>query len=109
MQMRVLIAWDMPREAELIALYLNTAENQAVTCLTPGEVLARAALGPWDAVLMSLTFPKTTAEGYSLFTQVLEALPGVPVVAGCRPTEMFDLPRFLTHGLRFYLNRDGRG
>ena len=107
--MRVLIAWDVPREAELIALYLNTAENQAVSCLTAGEVLARAELGPWDAVLMSLTFPKTADEGYELFTKLGEALPGVPVVVGCRPSEMFALPRFLTHGLRFYINRDDRG
>src|SRR5438445_4760930 len=107
--MRVLIAWDVPREAELIALYLNTAENQAVSCLTPGEVLARAELGPWDAVLMSLTFPKTADESYEVFTKLGEALPGVPVVVGCRPSEMFDLPRFLTHGLRFYINRDDRG
>jgi serine phosphatase RsbU (regulator of sigma subunit) len=107
--MRVLIAWDVPREAELIALYLNTAENQAVSCLTAGEVLARAELGLWDAVLMSLTFPKTADEGYELFTKLQEALPDVPVVVGCRPGEMFALPRFLTHGLRFYINRDERG
>jgi len=107
--MRILIAWDDPREAELIALYLNTVENQAVSCLTAGEILARSALGSWDAVLLSLTFPKTADEGYALFLQLQDTLPGVPVVAGCRPTEMFDLPRFLTHGLRFYINRDGRG
>ena len=96
--MKVLIAWDTPHEAELIALYLNTVENQAVSCLTAGEVLARAAQGQWDAVLMSLTFPKTADEGFALFGQLQEALPGVPVVVGCRPSEMrFSTPRALLY------------
>src|SRR5205807_1881279 len=107
--MRILIAWDDPRELELITLYLSSADYEVVSCSTPEEVLERADLGPWDAVLQALTFPKTAEQGFSLFTQVQQAMPGVPVVVGYRPNEMVDLPRFLTRGLRFYLNRDGQG
>ena len=33
----------------------------------------------------------------------------LPVVAGCRQTEMLSLPRFLIRGLRFYVVRDDKG
>jgi serine phosphatase RsbU (regulator of sigma subunit) len=64
--------------------------------------------GHWDAVLMSLTLP-TPEDGFNLFEQVRKTLPGMPVLLACRPTEMISLPRFLTHGLRFYLIRDAQG
>ena len=107
--MRILIAWDNSQEADLIRLYLTSADYEVA--LAPGaeEFLAQVKEGPWDAVLMALTFPKTAEEGFALFGRARRALPGVPVVVGCRPTEMIDLARFLTHGLRLYITRDIQG
>jgi phosphoserine phosphatase RsbU/P len=107
--MRILIAWDEPHEAELITLFLNAAENHAISCLAPYDVRERAESEPWDVVLLAVTFPQTAEQGFTLFRQLQHALPGVPVVVGYRSREIFDLPRFLRHGLRFYLNRDREG
>ena len=107
--MRILIAWDDPKEAELLGLYLSTGEDHACVCASTEEALRHARDGSWEAVLLSLTFPKTAGEGFALFSEVQLLLPGIPVVVGCRPNEMIELARFLTHGLRFYINRDDRG
>src|SRR5262249_15368478 len=48
-------------------------------------------------------------DGFKFFSKVLEALPGVAIVLGCRQNEMLSLPRFMTHGLRHYLVRDDNG
>jgi serine phosphatase RsbU (regulator of sigma subunit) len=106
--MKILVAWDDAKEAELIGLYLSTGDNEAAVCASAAEALARAGEQNWDALLLSLTYPTTAEEGYTLFTQLQELLPGVPVVLACRPTEMIELVRFLTHGLRFYIIRDNR-
>ena len=107
--MRTLMAWDDATEAELLGLYLTMGENEGAVALTREDLLAQARKGPWDTVLLSLTFPKTADEGFAMFRELQELMPHVPVVLACRPTEMFSLPRFLTHGLRFYLMRDGQG
>lgn len=106
--MRILLAWDNAEEAELLTLYLSTGDNQATVCLAPAEVRARLHEAPWDAVLLAQTFPAAD-DAYALFAELQKELPGVPVLLGCRPSEMIGLPRFLTHGLRFYLIRDDRG
>jgi serine phosphatase RsbU (regulator of sigma subunit) len=36
-------------------------------------------------------------------------MPGVPIVLGCRASEMLSLPRFMTNGLRYYIVRDDNG
>jgi serine phosphatase RsbU (regulator of sigma subunit) len=107
--MNILVAWDNSQEADLIQLYLTSADNGVMVALSSEEFLGQLRQGPWDAVLMALTFPKTVDEGFALFSQVRKTLPDVPVVVGCRPTEMIDLARFLTHGLRHYIIRDGQG
>src|SRR5437870_3098502 len=106
--MKVLLAWDDAREAELLALYLNTADNETTLCPTPATARAHLRDDQWDVVFLAQTFP-TADDGYTLFRQVLQELPNVPVLLGCRPSEMIGLPRFLTHGLRFYLIRDPQG
>ena len=57
---------------------------------------------------MTLAFP-TPERGFAVFEQVQQLQPGVPIVLACRPGEMINLPRFLMHGLRFYVFRDGAG
>src|SRR5436309_8288677 len=65
--MRILVAWDDANEAELLKLYLTNGDNDAVLCATREEVLAQVEKGPWEAVLMTLTFPKTADESFALF------------------------------------------
>ena len=107
--MRTLIAWDEAGEADLLALYLAAGENEAAVALSEEDLRAQAEKGPWDVVLLALTFPKTAEEGYACFLRLLQQLPGIPVVMAVRQTEMFSLARFLSHGLRFYLVRDAGG
>ncbi len=106
--MKVLIAWDDPKEADLLRLYLSAGDNQAELVQTASELGRRLTEGAWDAVLLAMTLP-TSVEGLTAFERVQEALPGVPLVVACRETEMVHLARFLTRGLRSYLVRDGRG
>lgn len=107
--MRILVAWDNPTEAELLSLFLATGENEAFIGLNREEVEARAAEGAWDVLLLAATFPQSADDGYAFFEKMLRDYPEVPVVLACRQSEMLHLPRFLTHGLRFYLVRDERG
>jgi serine phosphatase RsbU (regulator of sigma subunit) len=107
--MRILVAWDDPGEGDLLQLYLGTGENEASLLRTPAEVLACAEQGGCDVVLLALTFPSTPDEGFALFDRLRQEYPDLPVVLGCRQTELLSLPRFLMRGLRFYLIRDDRG
>jgi serine phosphatase RsbU (regulator of sigma subunit) len=107
--MRILVAWDNPSEAELLSLFLATGENEAFIGSNPAEVEARAAEGAWDVLLLAATFPTSADEGFEFFEKLQRDYPEVPVVLACRQTEMLHLPRFLTHGLRFYIVRDERG
>jgi phosphoserine phosphatase RsbU/P len=107
--MRILVAWDNSDQADLMGLYLGAEGNELKICLTDEEFTAEQVQGRWDVVLLAMTFPKTSEDGYKHFTKLLEALPGVGVVLGCRQNEMLNLPRFMTHGLRHYLVRDDNG
>lgn len=107
--MRILVAWDNPAEAELLSLFLATGENEAFIGLNREEVQARAAEGAWDVLLLAATFPASADDGYAFFEKMQHDHPEVPIVLACRQSEMLHLPRFLTHGLRFYLVRDERG
>jgi phosphoserine phosphatase RsbU/P len=106
--MKILVAWDDPCEAELLRAYLEAGDHEPFVCHTSREVQKETAAG-WDAVLLSLTFPDSPDQGMALFEMLQHALPNVPVVLGCRTTEMLSLPRFLVRGLRFYLIRDVGG
>ncbi|MFO0880780.1 MAG: SpoIIE family protein phosphatase [Gemmataceae bacterium] len=108
--MRVLVAWDIPSEAELLSLYLSSGgENDVIVVESADELLARARAEVWDAVLLALTYPQTVEEGFGLFNQLQPLLQGTPLVMACRPAEMIDMPRFLMRGLRFYIYRDPQG
>jgi serine phosphatase RsbU (regulator of sigma subunit) len=110
--MRILVAWDVPAEAELLSLYLaGGGENEVAVATTAEELLARAGAGgaPYDVAFLALTFPQTLEQGFGLFTRLQQELPGVPLVGACRPGEMIALARFLIRGLRFYIYRDPQG
>src|SRR5207245_3595852 len=104
--MKTLVAWDDPAEAELLDLYLNTDGSTAQLARTREEVLGRAQAEDWAFLLLSLTFPARDQDSFSVFSEVQTALTDVPVVIGCRPTEVMSLPRFLTHGARSHVIRD---
>jgi DNA-binding response OmpR family regulator len=104
--MCILIAWDDPKEAEVLRLYLSVGDNAVDVSQTVDGVLPWARQGPWDVMLLALTFPAGAGEAFPGFTRLRQKLPGVPVVLACRPAEMIHLPRFLNHGLRFHIVRD---
>ena len=104
--MRILVGWDDAAEAELLQLYLN-GDNAVVFALQEEAILTQARDHLWDVILLTLAFP-TPDKGFALFESVQRLQPGVPIVLACRPTEMINLPRFLMHGLRFYLFRDSQ-
>jgi len=106
--MRILLAWDDANEAELLCLYMNAGDHEAMLAQTPAEALALARAERWDVVLMSLTLP-TIEEGSALFQSLQQARPLLPIVIACRPDEMIHLARFMVRGLRFYLMRDTGG
>jgi serine phosphatase RsbU (regulator of sigma subunit) len=106
--MRILVAWDNPDQADTIELLLAEG-NEIKICLTSEDFSKNNVLGRWDVVLMALTFPKTADEGFAHFQKQQERMPGVPIVMGCRQSEMLSLPRFMTHGLKSYLIRDDNG
>src|SRR5262249_43769142 len=108
-RVKTLIAWDDAQEADLLGLYLTAGENEGHISPTVDDLFSQLAQNRWDVVLLSATFPKTAADGYDVFLRIQEQCPGLPIVLGCRPSEMLHLPRFLTHGLRFYLVRDAGG
>jgi serine phosphatase RsbU (regulator of sigma subunit) len=108
--MKILVAWDVPSEAELLALYLGgNGDNEVVLAESPEEVLSLLRAQVWDVVFASITFPETVEQGFGLFVHMQMLLSGTPLVMACRPQEMINLPRFLTRGLRFYVYRDPQG
>jgi len=107
--MRILIVWDDSEQGELLGLYLGTGENETDVVMDPALLTPDKLQAGWDAVVLSATFPKTVDEGFIAFTLIQQNCPGIPVVLACRMKEMLDLPRFLNHGLRYYLVRDDGG
>ncbi|MEX0716696.1 MAG: PP2C family protein-serine/threonine phosphatase [Planctomycetaceae bacterium] len=107
--MKVLVAWNVPDEADLLQLYLGVDENEVVVCLTAEAFVQEIRHGGWDAVLMSLSFPENVDQCFPLFQVVREELPAAPAVVVCRPDEMVKLARFMTSGLRYHVVRDPDG
>jgi serine phosphatase RsbU (regulator of sigma subunit) len=108
--MKILLAWDVPSEAELLALYLGGGgDNEVVVAESPDEVFSLLRAQAWDVVFVCLTFPETVEQGFALFERAQPLLGSAPLVMACRPQEMINLPRFLVRGLRFYVYRDPQG
>jgi len=108
--MKILVAWDTPDQSELLELYLSLADCTVVICSTAEEVHTRVIEESWDVVFMAMTFPSESDDrGFEIYRDLRTTLPDVPVVLGCRATEMIHLPRYLKLGLRYYVTRDERG
>ncbi|HVS37899.1 MAG TPA: PP2C family protein-serine/threonine phosphatase [Gemmataceae bacterium] len=107
--MKILVGWDDPQEAHLLELYFSAGDNEAKVCLTADELKAGARTGGWEVLFLAMTFGGGADAGYAAFAELQEDPNPLPVVLGCRSTEMIGLVKFLTHGLRFYLIRDDRG
>jgi len=107
--MRILIGWDDAEEAELIALYLQAGDHEAVVALDAQSFLRKATeSGPWDVVLLAIDFPDPD-NAFSLFQTLHDALPDCPIVGACQSNEVVQLARFLTAGMRSYVLRDVGG
>ncbi len=107
--MKILVGWDDPQQAQLLELYLSAGDNEVKVCLEADELKSRVRAGGWEVLFLAMTFPCNADEGYAVFAELQEEPNPLPVVLGCRSTEMIGLVKFLTHGLRFYLIRDERG
>ena len=107
--MKILVGWDDPQEAQLLELYLSAGDNEARVCLTVDELKEQVRKGGWEVMFQAMTFGGGAEAGYAVFAELQGEPNPLPVVLGCRSTEMIGLVKFLTHGLRFYLIRDDRG
>lgn len=108
--MRILIGWDDPAEAELIALYLNAnGENHAVVTTDAAELANRSnGDSEWDVIMMTTTSPDSDT-AFATFQQIRAARPGCPIVGACKSDDVFRLARFITNGMRSYVLRDVGG
>lgn len=105
--MRILVAWDEPEESDLLNLYLTGGGEHEVVIVHEAETFRTQVQDhAWDVLLLTLTFPDSAEDGFRLFEEAHQTLPGIPVVLAVRPEETINLPRFLMHGLRTYLYRD---
>ena len=107
--MKILVGWDDPQEGQLLELYLAAGDNEVKVCLTADELTACVRGGGWEVLFLAMAFAGGPDAGYAVFAELQEEPHPLPVVLGCRSTEMMGLVKFLTHGLRFYLIRDDRG
>lgn len=107
--MKILVAWDDPKESELLQLYLALGENQVTVCSSREELRSQSSQESWDIVFLAQTFPTNADEGFASFMELLKIMPDTPIVLGCRQDEMIGLPRFMKIGLRSYVIRDERG
>lgn len=107
--MRIVVLWDDPAQAELIELYL-AVENTAVVLTQSRDEALKIVLGddPVDLLLMPTGIP-TSEEAFELLATVRSDAPDVAVVGACMPDEVYKVAKFLTHGMRAYVIRDGAG
>lgn len=110
--MRLLIGWDDAAEAELISLYLNATDDQAVVTTDSEELVSRARCrdDDWDVILMTTGSGEGDADGaFEIFETLRQARPDCPIVGACHSQDVFWLARFITNGMRSYVLRDVGG
>lgn len=107
--MQILVGWDEPSEAELIALYLNAGDNDAevTTNLEDFEEKVRSG-GKWDVILMPTGTPDIDS-AYEMFDRIRKTRPDCPIVGACRQGDVYRVARFMTNGMRSYVIRDDAG
>jgi len=106
--MQVLVGWDNPNEAETIGLFLNVGDIQAKIATDPEEFENLAAIGCWDVILLSLSFP-SDSQAFALFMKIRTLQPEAPVIGACFQGEVVHLARFMSHGLHSFVTRDPGG
>ncbi len=105
--MRVLIVWDDAAEADLISLYLQASENEAVVVLKDSVLTEHLAntTNNWDAVLLATSFGDPD-QGLATFLRIRKALPECPVIGACHSEHVLQLASFISSGMRSYVIRD---
>ncbi len=106
--MRILVGWDDSAEAELISLYLNVDQNEAVVTTNVAEYLNCAEQKAWDVALIALTFPDLE-RAFETFEQAKGFLHDTPIIGASRPLEIYQLARFVAAGLHSHIMRDAGG
>jgi serine phosphatase RsbU (regulator of sigma subunit) len=106
--MRILVGWDDAAEADLISLYLNVDQNEARVTTNPAEFCELAERENWDVGLMALTFPDAE-RGLATFERARVLLVDTPIIAACRPLEVYQLASFVAGGLHSHIMRDTSG
>lgn len=106
--MRILVGWDHPAEADLLALYLSIGDNEVTITTKHEQLVEQAQRQPWDVLLMALNFPDN-AGAFELFQRLRRVQPECPIVGACLPVEVFRIARFMTNGMRSYMLRDTSG
>jgi phosphoserine phosphatase RsbU/P len=104
--MNLLVGWDERQETELIGLYLGASGNEVSLAHSADELERLAASGPaWDAILMPTSFPDCE-RGFQALLKLQSIQPDCPVIGACHTDELFRVARFLTQGMRSYVQRD---
>jgi phosphoserine phosphatase RsbU/P len=106
--MQVLVGWDNPSESETIGLFLNVGDIQAKITTDPDEFENSAAIGCWDVILLSLSFP-SESQSFPLFMKIRSLQPDAPVLGACFQGEVVHLAKFMSHGLHSFVTRDPGG
>ncbi len=107
--MKILVAWDDAKEAELLQLYLSVGDNTCLVCSSRNELRSQITEDGWDVLFMAQSFPSDSTGGFECYMEVRNLLRDLPIVIACRQDEMMSLPRYLKQGLRTYVIRDERG
>jgi len=104
--MRILVAWDIESEADLIAMYLGIDDNEVAIAVGADEYRKQIESDTFfDIALMSISLPD--AEGaFDLFNEALRKRPDLSIVGACSTQEIIRIIRFMTAGMCTYVLRD---
>jgi len=106
--MKILVAWDVSSEADLLELYLGGGgENEVVLAASCDQVVK--LLRDQTGTSSSSRCVSPTRRCRLSAVQPDAAAGRCPDRHGRAPEEMINLPRFLIRGLRYYLYRDPKG
>lgn len=107
--MRILVGWDDPQQAELVAMYLGAGEHETAVVIG-GDGLLEMIRGneAWDVALMTINLPNPDA-GLETFRQIRTLRPDLTIVGACLAEDVYRIVRFMTHGMAAYLIRDQQG
>ena len=103
---RILVGWDDPEQADLIALYLDVEGNELLIAKDDAELLAESdGRQKWDVILLATSSPHLD-HAFELFQGIRARRPEAPVVGACGTSDVYRMARFMTAGMRSYVLRD---